>query len=256
MSPDWLLLLLPLFAIAALYAAVGHGGASGYLAIMALAGIAPAVLKPTALTLNLAVSLIGTILFFRAGHFAWRLFWPFAVSSIPFAFLGGHLLLPRPAFKLLLALALAFAAVRLLIPAPAPSALSSSSSAPDPTLRTAPLPLVLLAGAVMGLISGLIGVGGGIFLTPLLMLTRWAHAKTAAAVSAPFIFVNSAAGLAGHSASLNNLPPTPTLLALIFTVVAGGFLGARWGSIRARAAQLRPALAAVLGVACLKLIVS
>ncbi|MFA6288747.1 MAG: sulfite exporter TauE/SafE family protein [Opitutaceae bacterium] len=240
---DWAFLILPLFVVAVLYGAVGHGGASGYLAVMALAGIAPAVMKPTALTLNLAVSLIGTVLFFRAGHFAWRLFWPFAVTSIPFAFLGGRLDLPTHVFKLVLALALGFAALRLLLPAP---------KATD--LRPAPFVWLLIAGAIMGLASGLIGVGGGIFLTPLLLLARWSDTKTAAAVSAPFIFVNSAAGLAGHSASLHNLPAAWPLLAL--TVVIGGFIGARWGSINARAAQLRPALAIVLGIASLKLVIT
>lgn len=243
MTTDWLYLLVPLFLVAALYGTVGHGGASGYLAVMALAGVAPAVMKPTALSLNLAVSLIGTVLFFRAGHFAWRLFWPFAVTSIPFAFLGGRLDVPTHVFKLLLAFALGFAALRLLLPAPK-----------NEVLRPAPIGWVLLAGAIMGLVSGLIGVGGGIFLTPLLLLMRWSNTKTAAAVSAPFIFVNSAAGLAGHSASLNQLPSAWPLLALI--VVAGGFAGARWGSGNARAAQLRPALALVLGVACIKLTVS
>jgi uncharacterized membrane protein YfcA len=243
MTTDWLILLAPLFLIAVLYGAVGHGGASGYLAVMALASVAPAVLKPTALTLNLAVSLIGTMLFFRAGHFAWRLFWPFAVTSIPCAFIGGHLSLPTPAFKFLLALALAFAALRLLLPVPQTN-----------DIRPAPLPLVLLFGALMGIASGLIGVGGGIFLTPLLLFMRWSHTKTAAAVSAPFIFVNSAAGLAGHSASLHHLPPVWPLLALV--VIAGGFLGARWGSRSARITQLRPALAAVLGIASLKLIIT
>jgi len=242
MTSDWLHLLPFLFVVAALYGAVGHGGASGYLAVMALAGLAP-VMKPTALTLNLAVSLIGTVLFSRAGHFAWRLFWPFALASIPLAFLGGRLDVPTHVFKLLLALALAFAAARLLLPAPKSG-----------DLRPTPLPLVFLAGAIMGLVSGLIGVGAGIFLTPLLLLMRWANAKTAAAVSAPFIFVNSAAGLAGHSASLHHLPTAWPLLAL--AVVAGGFLGARWGSGPARIAQLRPALAIVLGIASLKLVIT
>jgi len=236
---DWLYLLAALFLIAALYGTVGHGGASGYLAVMALASIAPAVMKPTALTLNLAVSLIGTVLFFRAGHFAWRLFWPFALTSIPFAFLGGRLDVPIHVFKILLALA--FSALRLLLPAPK-----------SDNLRPAPLPLVFLFGALMGLASGLIGVGGGIFLTPLLLLLRWSHAKTAAAVSAPFIFVNSAAGLAGHSASLHHLPSAWPLLALV--VIVGGFIGARWGSRSARLTQLRPVLAAVLGIAALKLV--
>jgi uncharacterized membrane protein YfcA len=243
MTTDWLYLLAPLFFVAALYGAVGHGGASGYLAVMALASVAPAVMKPTALTLNLAVSLIGTVLFFRAGHFAWRLFWPFAVTSIPFAFLGGRLDIPTHVFKLLLAVALGFAALRLLLPAP---------KADD--IRPAPLPLVLFFGALMGLASGLIGVGGGIFLTPLLLLMRWSHTKTAAAVSAPFIFVNSAAGLAGHSASLHHLPSAWALLALV--VIAGGGIGAFWGSRNARLAQLRPILAAVLGIASLKLVIT
>ena len=113
---------------------------------------------------------------------------------------------------------------------------------------------VLITGAVMGLVSGLIGVGGGIFLTPLLLLARWSDTKTAAAVSAPFIFVNSAAGLAGHSSSLHNLPSAWPMLAL--TVIIGGFIGARWGSINARASQLRPALALVLGIASLKLVIT
>lgn len=240
---DWAYLVLPLFVVAVLYGAVGHGGASGYLAVMALAGIVPAVMKPTALTLNLAVSIIGTVLFFRAGHFAWRLFWPFAVTSVPFAFLGGRLDLPTHVFKLLLALALAFAALRLLLPSPKST-----------DLRAAPFVWLLIAGAIIGLVSGLIGVGGGIFLTPLILLARWSDTKTAAAVSAPFIFVNSAAGLAGHSSSLHNLPTAWPLLAL--AVVIGGFIGARWGSINARASQLRPALAIVLGIASLKLVIT
>ena len=243
MPHDWLILLLPLFFVAVLYGMVGHGGASGYLAVMALAGLSPAVMKPTALTLNLAVSLIGTVLFFRAGHFLWRLFWPFALTSIPCAFLGGAISLPTHVFKLLLALALAFAALRLCLPAPKTSA-----------LRPVPLGWVLVAGALMGFVSGLIGVGGGIFLTPLLLLMRWSDAKTAAAVSAPFIFVNSLAGLAGHSSSLHNLPAFWPWFAA--TVVAGGYIGARWGSVSARASQLRPVLAAVLVVACFKLVIA
>ncbi len=239
---DWLLLLLPLALIAVLYASVGHGGASGYLAVMALAGVAPAVMKPTALTLNLAVSLVGTVMFFRAGHFAWRLFWPFAAVAVPCAFLGGRVALPAEYFRWLLAAALAFAAVRFVLPAAAGG-----------ELRRPPVVGVIVAGAVIGLLSGLIGVGGGIFLTPLLLLCRWSDTKTAAAVSAPFIFVNSAAGLAGASASLHKLPAAWPWLAV--AVVAAGWVGARWGSGIAKPAQLRPALALVLAVAAVKMVI-
>jgi hypothetical protein len=238
---DWLHLLLPLALIAVLYASVGHGGASGYLAVMALAGVAPAAMKPVALTLNLAVSLVGTVMFFRAGHFAWRLFWPFAAVAVPFAFLGGRLALPAEYFRWLLAAALALAAVRLVLPAAAGG-----------ELRRPPVAAVVVAGAAIGLVSGLIGVGGGIFLTPLVLLCRWADTKTAAAVSAPFIFVNSAAGLAGGVASLRHLPREWPWLAV--AVVGAGWLGSRWGSRVARPVQLRPVLALVLAVAAVKLV--
>jgi uncharacterized protein len=241
--PDLPLTLCAFGLVAAFYGSVGHGGASGYLAVMALCSFAPETLRPTALTLNLVVSFIGSVLFFRAGHFSWRLFWPFALTSIPCAWLGGRLDLPDHAFKLLLALALAFSALRLLFP---------EQNAAE--RRPAALVWTLAIGALIGLVSGLIGVGGGIFLTPLILFARWADAKTAAAVSAPFIFVNSVAGLAGHSASLHHLSPEWPWLALV--VVVGGFFGAHWGSIRARAGQLRPALALVLGVAALKLVVT
>ncbi len=237
---DWLALLIPFALIAALYAAVGHGGASGYLAVMALAGVAPASMKPTALALNLIVSLLGTVLFFRAGHFAWRLFWPFAAVSVPGAVLGGWLDVSPQVFRGLVAVALGFAVVRLLWPVAASA-----------EMRRPPVIAVLTAGATIGLVSGLIGVGGGIFLTPLLLVCGWADLKTAAAVSAPFIFVNSAAGLAGHAGSLHQLPAAWPWLAL--AVVTGGLIGARWGSRVAVAAHLRPALALVLVIAAVKL---
>jgi uncharacterized protein len=238
-----LLPLLPAFvAIALLYAAVGHGGASGYLAVMALADVGFQVMRPTALVLNIAVSLVGTVMFFRAGHFAWRLFWPFALVSMPFAFLGGRLDLPPTVFKILLAIALAVAAIRLLMP----------SRGEYETHRPG-WGVVFLSASVIGLVSGLIGVGGGIFLTPLLMLFRWSDTRTAAAVSAPFILVNSAVALAGQSASLHHLPPTLPWLAA--SVVAAGAIGARWGSGKARPAQLRPALAVVLAIASIKLVI-
>lgn len=229
--------------IAALYAAVGHGGASGYLALMALAGFEPAMMKPTALVLNLIVALVGTAAFARAGHFSWRLFWPFAVVAAPFAWLGGTLSLHPTTFRWLVAAALAFAAIRLFLPAPARA-----------EVRRPPVWAIVIGGAAIGFFSGLIGVGGGIFLTPLLLFCRWADTKTAAAVSAPFIFVNSAAGLFGHTASLHELPAAWLWFAV--AAVAGGLLGARWGSHLAKPAQLRPALAVVLAIASLKLVIT
>lgn len=232
------------FLVAALYGSVGHGGASGYLALMALLSFAPATLRPTALVLNIAVSGLATVLFLRAGHFRLSLFWPFALCSIPCAWLGSRLELPPFLFKLLLGLTLAFAAIRLLLPAPA----SEQSTPPRPPPLYASLPF----GAVLGLLSGLVGVGGGIFLTPLLVLARWADARVAAAVSAPFILVNSLSGVAAQSRVWERLPSFWPLL--IASVLAGGFLGAAWGSRRATPAGLRPALALVLAVASLKLL--
>jgi len=229
--------------VAALYAAVGHGGASGYLAVMALAGFEPAAMKPTALLLNLVVALIGTVAFAREGHFSWRLFWPFAVVAAPFAYLGGGWKLDVATFHWLVAGSLAFAAVRLFLPAPRQT-----------DLRQPPAWAVVVAGAAIGFVSGLIGVGGGIFLTPLILFCRWADTKTAAAVSAPFILVNSAAGLFGHASPLDHLPLSwPWLAAAAAT---GGLLGSRWGSHMARPAHLRPALALVLLVASLKLVLT
>ena len=230
--------------VAALYATVGHGGASGYLAVMALAGFEAAAMKPTALVLNVVVSLVGTGVFVRAGHFAWRLFWPFAVVAAPFAYWGGGWQLSADVFRGLVAAALVFAAVRLFLP----GTMGGAERRPPPVWG------IVVAGAAIGFVSGLIGVGGGIFLTPLILFFRWAEPKTAAAVSAPFIFVNSLAGLLGHGGSLGQLPASWPWLAVAAT--AGGLLGARWGSRVARPAQLRPALALVLLVAALKLVIA
>lgn len=230
--------------VALLYAAVGHGGASGYLAVMALAGVEPATMRPVALVLNLAVSCIGTVMFFRAGHFAWRLFWPFAVVSVPFAFLGGALHLSPGAFRLLVAVALAFAALRLVLPVR-----NDADAVTQPAWWA-----VGLSGSLIGFVSGLIGVGGGIFLTPLLLFCAWARLKEAAAVSAPFIFVNSAAGLLGNLGSLAKLPPEMPWWLL--AALIGGIVGARWGSRVAKPNQLRPTLAAVLAVAVVKLLLT
>ena len=240
---DSLPLLLPVLLVAALYASVGHGGASGYLAVMALAGVPAAAMKPTALTLNIAVSLIGTVAFMRAGHFAWRLFWPFAIVAVPFAYLGGRWPISSRVFSVLVAAALLFAALRLFLPVRAAG-----------QLRPPPVWAIVVAGAAIGFVSGLIGVGGGIFLTPLMLFCGWADTKTAAAVSAPFILVNSVAGLAGAVGSLQQFPAGWIWLAV--AAVGGGLAGSHWGSRFARPAQLRPALACVLLVATAKLLIT
>lgn len=243
MNADWIQLMPCFFAAALLYGSVGHGGASGYLAVMAFAGMAPAVMRPTALTLNLLVAGMGTIAYFRAGHFQGKYFWPFILTSVPMAWWGGRLHLPDTGFKILLGLALGCAAVRFFLPSPDES-----------ELRRPSFPWMLVAGALIGLASGLVGVGGGIFLTPLLLLCRWSGTRTAAAVSAPFIVVNSLAGLAGNPASLGHLPDWWPAAA--GAVLFGGFLGARWGSGFAHIPHLRTALAFVLLVASTKLILS
>lgn len=229
-------------AVASLYASVGHGGASGYLAVMALAGMAPAVMRPTALGLNLAVAGLAAVAFARAGYFRWRLFWPFAATSIPFAWLGGGASVSDAWFRLLVGGALFVAALRFFLPAPA------SNVAP----RAPPVALALWIGVVLGYLSGLVGVGGGIFLTPLLLLAGWARPKEAAAVSAPFIFVNSLAGLIGLMPAATLHPPTFGLW--IAATLVGGLLGARLGSERWPQVRLRQALGAVLLVASTKFV--
>jgi uncharacterized membrane protein YfcA len=239
------LLTFLIFVAALLYSTVGHGGASGYLAAMALFNVSPSVMKPTALVLNLFVAGVGTIRYVRAGCFSWNLFWPFAVASIPFAFIGGSLSLPIHAYKLLLGVVLLFAAWRLAVK-------------PSPSTSTTQNPLPLSAGlglgAVIGLMSGLTGVGGGIFLSPLLLLFRWADVRTTAGISAAFILVNSASGLLGHLQSVQLLPReiywwTPAAF-------IGGLIGAELGSRRLTPLLMRRLLSAVLLVAGLKMLLT
>ena len=230
-----------IFTVAVLYSSVGHAGASGYIAVMSLASLAPEIIKPTALALNILVASIASWHFMRAGHFAWRTFWPFALLAVPLAFVGGHVTLPAQAFKLLLGAVLLFSAARFAM------------ASRDDTLRNQP-PLVpaLASGAVIGLLSGLTGTGGGIFLTPLLLHMRWAQAKQAAAVSALFILLNSSAGLAGNFASTRQLPDY--LVPLLASAAVGGFIGAYLGSRHFAPAWIKRFLAAVLLIAGLKLI--
>jgi uncharacterized protein len=264
-STDVLLLSLLILLAAALYSSVGHGGASGYLAAMALFGLAPAVMRPTALCLNLLVSSLGAFRFWRAGHFRWRTFWPFAATSVPAAYVGGAITLPTTLYKQLVGLALLFAAVRLFLHARkltgANDATPRHASADERAAKTAdeeadardaPLWLAMLLGVLIGLLSGLTGVGGGIFLSPLLLLAGWAGVRQTAAVSAAFIFVNSAAGLLGNAAGVRSVSAALPYFAL--AALAGGIVGTEFGSRRLAPLWVRRLLAVVLVVAGLKLI--
>jgi len=230
-----------IFLVALLYSSVGHAGASGYLAAMALAGIAPDVMKPTALTLNILVACIATVQFYRAGCFSMRIFWPFAITSIPFAFLGGFIVLPGTLYKQILGIVLLFVVYRML-----------SSTEITPSLKKQiPLSIALACGAGIGLLSGLIGVGGGIFLSPLLLLMGWAGIKEQAGVAAAFIFVNSVAGMFGHVIAMKTFPSV--LPYWIIASAVGGIMGSRLGSRQLGNRTLRRCLAVVLVVAVVKL---
>jgi uncharacterized protein len=227
------------------YASVGHGGASAYIAAMALAGIAPAEMRPIALSLNLLVSAMATYKFKRAGYFRWRLFWPFAVVSVPLAFVGGAITLPGHWYKILVGVVLIYAAWQLWRSARAGEELRE--------VREPPLGLAMAVGALLGFLSGLTGVGGGIFLSPLLLLTGWAGTKQTSAVAAPFILVNSIAGLAGgFTVQAASLPAQIWVLAV--AVLIGGWLGAEYGSRRFTNPFIRRLLAVVLAVAGAKML--
>ena len=225
-----------------LYASVGHGGASAYIAAMAIAGIAPAEMRPIALQLNVLVSAIATVKFYGAGHFRWPLFWPFAVVSIPAAYLGGAITLPGTAYKLLVGLVLLYAGWQLWWSARAGEELRPARKVP------VPVPLAMAIGAVLGVLSGLIGVGGGIFLSPILLLFGWAGTKQTSAVAAPFILVNSLAALAAGFVR-NPTPPPDYAWWLMAAVLVGGWAGAEYGSRRFANPLIRRVLAVVLAIA-------
>ncbi len=223
-----------------LYAAVGHGGASAYIAAMALAGVAPAEMRPIALLLNVVVSSLATWKFWRAGHFRWSLFWPFAVVSVPMAYVGGAIVLSGTAYKVLVGLVLLYAAWQLWWSARAGEELRPA--------RLLSVPLAMVIGAALGVLSGLTGVGGGIFLSPLLLLAGWAGTKQTSAVAAPFILVNSMAALLAGFVR-NPTPPPDYAWWLMAAVLIGGWAGAEYGSRRFANPLIRQVLAVVLGIA-------
>lgn len=237
-----------IFLAATIYSSVGHAGASGYLAAMALFGLAPAVMKPTALVLNILVASLTTARMKRANLFEWRPLVPLCSASIPAAFVGGAIQLPGHWYRLLVGVVLLAAAWKLFVH---PKDNPATSPGDAQTVPTWP---AVATGLLVGLLSGLTGTGGGIFLSPLLIFFGWAGARKQAGLTAPFILVNSIAGLVGNLVSLQRLPaelPAFAIAALLGGVL-GTQIGIKWLSLRA----LQRALAVVLVIAALKFILT
>jgi len=234
-------LCLAIAVIAFLYSSVGHAGASGYIATMTLFGLVPIVIRPTALVLNILVAIIGSFQFWRAGYFSWKLFWPFALLSIPAAYAGGYLQPSAGVLRVLIGVVLLFSAARLIF------------RKGDPPKTNPPgKPVAIGVGAGLGFLSGLTGTGGGIFLTPLLLFCKWAPIKQAAAVSALFILVNSIGGLVGYFSAKHSIPTVGIYLAI--PAIIGGTIGSYLGSRRLPARGIAIFLATVLTIAGIKLI--
>ncbi len=248
MQADYLLAAL-FFAVAVLYSSVGHAGASGYIAAMALLGFAPEQMRPTALALNLLVGGIGLLRFWRGGHVRWRNVLPFVLASAPAAFLSAQVTLPKESYSLLLGIVLLVAALGVFHHA-------SRAESEDAAARggTVPWSVGLLVGAAIGVLSGLTGTGGAIFLTPLLLFAHWMPTREASGTSVAFVWINSLTGLAGLLQSGQSLP---ALLPVWLAVVAVGALigtqmGLNWLPVR----SLRYALGLVLLVAAGKLLLA
>lgn len=231
-----------LFLVAFLYSSVGHGGASGYLALMAIFAITPDVMKPTALLLNLFVSLTSFIQFYRGKHFNWKIFLPFAIASVPMAFVGGLITIDAVVYKKILGLLLLIPIIRFLF----------FANIQHTEVKKANTVLSLFIGAAIGFLSGLIGIGGGIILSPVLLLLKWTDMKQTAAISALFIFVNSTAGLAGQLKK--GVQFSPDMYLYVAIAFVGGVCGAYFGSLKFRHNILKYMLAAVLMVAAYKLL--
>jgi len=245
MSNEEFILAALILVLALLYSSVGHGGASGYLAAMALMGVSPAMMRPTALTLNILVSVIATVKFYRAGAFSWTLFWPVAIASVPCAYLGGTMLLPGHIYKPMVGAVLLFAAYH---------AFHTSTRAVPVSASHPPLPILLLAGGVLGFFSGLTGIGGGVFLSPLLLYFRWAEVRVISGIAAAFILVNSIAGLLGSTSSAYQLPSALPYWATMAMI--GATVGAEYGSKRLSSPAIKRLLALILLIAGVKMILT
>ena len=226
---------------AILYSSVGHGGASGYLAVMALFGLEPAIMKPAALTMNIFVTVLVLVRLSKAGHFNWRLFIPFASTSIPAAFLGGAFTIDSTAYRIIVGIALLIAMWRLLW-----------QDENKRKLHKPSLWISLPVGGLLGFISGLTGVGGGIFLSPILLFLNWTTMRGSAAIAAAFILVNSIAGLAGYLSTSTDWPTG--IPALVIAALMGGLIGSELGTNKISPVRLRKILAVVLAIAGVKII--
>jgi uncharacterized membrane protein YfcA len=242
MEANVILFFSLLFVVALFYASVGHGGASGYLALMALFAFSPAVMKPTALLLNLFVSSVSFLQFYRGGFFKWRTFLPFALASIPFSFLGGMVTIDSVIYKKILGVLLLIPVMRFFF----------FNNAKPKQLKPAVAGLSLLIGGIIGLISGVIGIGGGIILSPVLLLLKWTDQKQTAAISALFIFVNSVAGLGGQLTK--GIQFSNDMFMYVGVAFLGGLCGAYLGSFKFPQTAIKKVLACVLALAAYKLL--
>ena len=242
MAESVVLFYFLLFFVAFLYASVGHGGASGYLALMAIFSITPEVMKPTALLLNLFVSLTSFIQYYRGRHFKWKVFLPLAIASIPMSFIGGLVVVDGTIYKKILGVLLLIPIIRFLF-------------FKNPEINQTKKPDIILSviiGGCIGLLSGLIGIGGGIILSPILLLLKWTDQKQTAAISALFIFVNSLAGLAGQLTK--GIHFSTDMIWYVVIAFAGGLCGAYFGALRFKQTILKNILATVLLLAVYKLL--
>jgi len=237
-----LLFLIILLIVAMLYSAVGHGGASGYIALMTIWGTEVTTVKSTALVLNAFVSIIAFMQYYRQGHFKWSVTYPFIITSVPCAFIGAMIAVDSDVYKKILGIILLLSVIRLLF----------TFREKEGSLRDMNLWIAMAAGAVIGFLSGMIGIGGGIILSPLILLAGWAGIKNTAATSAIFIFINSLAGLAGVYTK-HQFVFTPLTTMWITVAIIGALAGAYWGSRVAPIKQMRFILALVLVVAAYKL---
>lgn len=239
MDPFFLIIL---FIVAFLYASIGHGGASGYLALMAMFSIETTLMKSSALTLNLFVAGIAFYSYYKGGYFKWKILLPFVIASMPAAFLGAKLTVDPTFYKISLGICLLIAVARMLI---------QVKSNKNGAVKTPNFSIALLVGVIVGFFSGMIGIGGGIILSPLLIVFGWANLKEAAAISAGFIWLNSMTGLMGTISTGIHL--SPSIIPWILVTLLAGFLGSWSGSFKFSTIALRYVLASVLIMASVKL---